>query len=169
MPQDDRILDPGAVVPGQHRPGRPGIEPGGVGGLEEIDPPVEAARSGAAHVQPPPAPGHGHQGRALQGLAVEVPAVELGQGVEPFTVLGPGHHVDESPGLPRTAAGSGSQVDGPVLAHATALGPPAQCPGPLPEGSWTMVARGRVRYRDEVRFLRYLGSKSVADLRHGVR
>jgi hypothetical protein len=152
VPQDDGVLHPREVVSGQHRPSRTGIEPGGIGRLEEVDPPVVGPRGGATDIDPPPAAGHGHQGGALEGLTGKGLPVERRQRLEVFAVGGPGHHVGEAPALPEGSAEAVAEVDAPVGAEGGAR-PPGPVSRTLSQGFLDDDGAGRIRHREQVRLL----------------
>ena len=90
--QHDVVLVRRAIVPREHRAGLRRIERRRGGGVDDVDPPVQAAGRGAADVEAPTALGQRHQRGPLERLALEGVTLEDGQRLELLAVPAAGHH-----------------------------------------------------------------------------
>ena len=124
----DRVLDAVAVGARQDGHGWRGREPVRGVGLEQVDPPVLAAWSRAADVEPPPTLRRPQQSRTLEGLGSQpVPADDRQRGQTVGSQRS--DDVAEPPALAGWAAQTVGQVGGAVDVDG------ARCAGPRP-GPW---------------------------------
>ncbi len=129
-PAHNGVLDGHRRVARQRGAPRGGLEPVGKVRLEQVDPPVRAARRRAAHVEAPASVGGADQRGPFQGLGTERLTADPRDLGEPFPVGGAGdHHGVAAAVADRTAQAVGEIVGAVDQQRARRAGPVARAVG----------------------------------------